>query len=209
MSPRTKEQFEAIREEKRSLIMNVALEHFASEGYHRTTINHIAKHAGISKGLMYNYFSSKEVLLSEIIHHSISEVASYFDTDKDGILSEDEFDLFVRRYLNVIREKASFWRLFSQVMLQKDVRAQLMKSDNPEKDDFFSGISSFRSGLLQILHEYFKRKQDRKPADFDPLLDMNIFLYTMQGFAMMILYAQNLDEQYFDKSVNEIIEMYK
>ena len=60
MSPRTPQQFEEIREEKMTLIMDIALEHFANEGYHTTTINHIARHAGISKGLMYNYFESKE-----------------------------------------------------------------------------------------------------------------------------------------------------
>ena len=44
MSPRTPLQFEEIREEKRNLIMDTALEHFAREGFHATTINHIAKH---------------------------------------------------------------------------------------------------------------------------------------------------------------------
>ena len=43
--------------------MDVALQHFANKGFHATTIYHIAEHAGISKGLMYNYFNSKEELL--------------------------------------------------------------------------------------------------------------------------------------------------
>jgi leucyl aminopeptidase len=90
MSPRTPKQFKEIREEKRNLIMDTALEHFASEGYYATTINHIAKHAGISKGLMYNYFESKEALLKAIIQRSVMEVYSYFDIDRDGYLSEEE-----------------------------------------------------------------------------------------------------------------------
>ena len=85
MSPRTPKQFEQMREEKKTLIMDVALEHFAKEGYHNTTITHIAKHAGISKGLMYNYFESKEELLTEIINRSMEGVAKYIDPDKDGI----------------------------------------------------------------------------------------------------------------------------
>ena len=36
MAPRTPQQFEDIREEKKTLIMNVALEYFAKEGYHNT-----------------------------------------------------------------------------------------------------------------------------------------------------------------------------
>ena len=65
MSPRTKQQFEDIREEKRSLIMKVALELFAEEGYHNTSISKIASRAGISKGLLYNYFDSKEDLIKD------------------------------------------------------------------------------------------------------------------------------------------------
>ena len=72
--------------------MDVALEHFANEGYHATTINHIAKHAGISKGLMYNYFESKEALLKAIIHKSVTEVLT--------ILISTGTDIFQKRNLN-------------------------------------------------------------------------------------------------------------
>ena len=49
MSPRSQQQFKEMREEKMAFIMDVALEHFANEGYYRTTVNHIARHAGMSK----------------------------------------------------------------------------------------------------------------------------------------------------------------
>src|SRR5512137_1078887 len=109
MSPRTPQQFKEMREEKMTLIMDVALEHFANEGYFSTTINHIARHAGISKGLMYNYFESKEALLKAIIHKSIAEVLNYFDIDRDGYLSEDEFEFFIRKINVMLKEKRSFW----------------------------------------------------------------------------------------------------
>ncbi|MDR1653742.1 MAG: TetR/AcrR family transcriptional regulator, partial [Prevotellaceae bacterium] len=64
--PRTKEQYEKIRNEKRQLIKQTALSLFADKGYDATSISEIAKKAGISKGLMYNYFTSKEELLQII-----------------------------------------------------------------------------------------------------------------------------------------------
>ena len=87
--------------------MDTALEHFANEGYFSTTINHIAKHAGISKGLMYNYFESKEALLKAIIHKSVNEVFNYFDIDRDGYLSEEEFEFFIRKINVMLKEKRS------------------------------------------------------------------------------------------------------
>ena len=78
MSPRTPTQFQEIREEKNALIMALALEHFANEGYYKTTINHIARHAGISKGLMYNYFQVRRSCLSRYIDRSVSEIFTLF-----------------------------------------------------------------------------------------------------------------------------------
>ena len=96
MSPRTPQQFREIREEKMTLIMDVALEHFSNIGFHATTINHIAKHAGISKGLLYNYFKSKEDLLAAILNRSLTDIYNDFDSDHDGTLTGDEFERFIR-----------------------------------------------------------------------------------------------------------------
>jgi TetR/AcrR family transcriptional regulator len=52
--PRRPEQFEAIREKSREKIFSASLELFANKGYDATSIESIAKKAGISKGLIYN-----------------------------------------------------------------------------------------------------------------------------------------------------------
>ena len=72
MSPKTKEQFESIRQRSRDTIKQTALELFGRQGYHSTSISAIAKAAGVSKGLMYNYFESKEALLVEIMTEVIA-----------------------------------------------------------------------------------------------------------------------------------------
>jgi len=213
MSPRTPEQFEGIREEKRKLIMNVALEHFAAEGYHNTTINHIAKHAGISKGLMYNYFESKEELLAAIVNRSLSEIVRYFDPDRDGYLTEDEFELFVRKLFKIILEKRTFWRLFYQLLMQKDVRDMFLKSSVGQVDSvmaIYSGINEpFLTFFNKVMTDYFNRKKERKPPDYDPVVDLNLFLYTMEGFGMVAAYLEGVDMTNHDKVIDRIVELYK
>ena len=213
MSPRTPKQFEDIREEKKTLIMNVALEHFAKEGYHNTTISHIAKHAGISKGLMYNYFTGKEELLSEIINRSMEEMLEYFDPDHDGFLTEEEFELFIRKIFYVLREKISFWRLFYQFLMQKDVREQFLKEHkgpvNNVQAIYTSNGSSFLTSMVNTLADYFVRKKERMPADYDPILHMNMFFYTMEGFGMVTVYMDEVDDYYYNKTIDTIIEQYK
>jgi len=213
MSPRTPKQFQEIREEKKSLIMDVALEHFASEGYHNSTISHIAKHAGISKGLMYNYFESKEELLTEIINRSIAEISQYFDPDKNGCLSEEEFELFIRKLFHLLREKLSFCRLFYQLIVQKDVRDQFLKTYlgpvNTIPELYSNTSSSFLALVSKMITEYFIRKKERKPADYDPILEQYMFIYTIEGFIMLTSYLDEVDGNYYDKTVNRIIELYK
>ncbi len=55
------------KQEKKELIMQTALELFASKGFYSTTIPDIATSLKMSVGNMYNYFKSKDILAKEII----------------------------------------------------------------------------------------------------------------------------------------------
>ncbi|GIQ69049.1 TetR/AcrR family transcriptional regulator [Xylanibacillus composti] len=57
------EQAKQIREERKDQILNAALTVFAEYGIEGTKMNMIAKAAGLSHGLMYHYFKSKEEVL--------------------------------------------------------------------------------------------------------------------------------------------------
>lgn len=61
--PKTSEQNKKIKEQKREIIISTALNLFADKGFHNTSMEQIASHAKISKGLIYNYFESKDALL--------------------------------------------------------------------------------------------------------------------------------------------------
>ncbi|RLD25077.1 MAG: hypothetical protein DRI54_05450 [Bacteroidetes bacterium] len=67
MSPRTKEQIAGIRSESINKILMASMELFATNGYPGTSVNAIAKKAGVSKGLIYNYFESKEDIVKRLI----------------------------------------------------------------------------------------------------------------------------------------------
>ena len=119
--PRTEEQFEKIREKKKTLIMETALELFANHGYYPTSISMIAKEAGISKGLLYNYFDSKEALIQEIIETGIEKFTELFDTNRDGILSCEEFEHFVRETFRVLNDNISYYKLYFSTIMQPRV----------------------------------------------------------------------------------------
>ena len=125
--PRSPEQFEEIRKEKKKLIMDVALELFAKNGFHATSISQITKQAGISKGLVYNYFKSKQEILQEITDGAFNEIYQNFDQNNDGILSPDEFITFIRKIFRLVRENSTFWQLYFSLMVQPGVHESFAK----------------------------------------------------------------------------------
>jgi len=60
--------------EKRRLILDAAVRVFARRGFHTSRVGDIAEEAGISHGLLYHYFSSKDELLETIFRETWDEV---------------------------------------------------------------------------------------------------------------------------------------
>jgi AcrR family transcriptional regulator len=58
-----------IENEKEDRIVNAASKVFAKNGYQNASTNEIVKEAGISKGLLFHYFTSKKDLYLTLYHH--------------------------------------------------------------------------------------------------------------------------------------------
>ena len=119
--PKSPEQFDDIRKQKKQLIMDTALELFAENGFHATSISQIAAKAKISKGLTYNYFGSKNEILDEIMTQGFNEIYDNLDINHDGVLIEDEFKYFIHENFRLVRENLLYWKLFFSLLLQPKV----------------------------------------------------------------------------------------
>ena len=210
MSPRTREQYEEIREEKKRLIMDVALEHFSDRGFHATTISHIARHAGISKGLLYNYFSSKEELLAVIIGRSLSDIYSHFDPDQDGYLSADEFEHFIRKMFGVLAADRRFWRLITGIMMQRGVYESLFSGPSPSMMIGAARADRFFNDLSDQFTDYFNRRRGLKGPGYDPAVEMIVFTSSIKGLALnFIMSDEDFEGSHFEKAVDAIIKLYR
>ena len=143
MSPRSAKQLDGIRKQKKELIMETALELFAENGFHATSVSQIAKKAGISKGLAYNYFESKNDILDELIQHGFSAIYSEFDFNKNGIVTKEEFIQFIRHSFDLVRENTQHWKLFFSLMLQPLVADTFMEEYKTKGEPFFMMMYNF------------------------------------------------------------------
>lgn len=168
MSPRTDKQFEIIREERKKQIMQVALELIAADGFQKVSIAKIASKAKISKGLMYNYFASKEDLIMEIMNSGFNELVKYFDPNRDGELTKDELHYFIDKMFDVLKSNIRFWRMYFMAMFQPDV----YKLIEPKMMELLGSFMATAS-------EYFV-----KNGYDDPEAELRIFAALLDGVGM-------------------------
>ena len=64
--PKSQEQFNAIKEERKQHITNCALKIFCKKGHNACTINDIVKEAKCSHGLFYHYFKNKKEVFDAV-----------------------------------------------------------------------------------------------------------------------------------------------
>jgi len=103
---------------KRESIIQVALQLFSTNGFHRTTIPDIAAKLHMSVGNLYNYFSSKDVLAKEIIKYT-SEVLGE-EIREINILdtsAQEKIRKIVKIYFTMATEKPEMIEYFLRVYL--------------------------------------------------------------------------------------------
>jgi AcrR family transcriptional regulator len=125
--PRTKEQFKEIREKTKENIIDAALKLFAHRGYHGTSIADIAKEAGVSKGLAYNYFKSKNELAEAIF----SQLYVFFE-QYEKIFTEvsdpyEVIEIMIKGTFKHLRDNEEFWRLYTSFAFQWEVSDRMKK----------------------------------------------------------------------------------
>ncbi|MBE3558579.1 MAG: TetR/AcrR family transcriptional regulator [Ktedonobacteraceae bacterium] len=74
--PRTKEQFDAMRQAAKEKIVAAGLKLFSHKGLAATSIQDIASMAGVSVGLVYHYYRSKEELFNELVETAITSATA-------------------------------------------------------------------------------------------------------------------------------------
>ena len=116
-----KEAFNRIPEERRERILEIATAEFSSKGYENANINIIARNAGISIGLMYKYFSTKEDLFltciargMKILEQTLEELME----SRDKLLIKAE--KLIRATCELSRKNENYIKLYNELTAEKD-----------------------------------------------------------------------------------------
>lgn len=125
--PRTSEDNENIRRKAKENICKAAMELFVSQGYHVTSISDIANQAGISKGLLYNYYKGKEELLGTMVETRIWELVTVMDEAMAIQSPADQIKHIVNGAIDNVYEKPEVFRFYLHLQTQPEADRVLKK----------------------------------------------------------------------------------
>lgn len=82
--PRTKEQYEEMRNATRQKIQSAGMRLFVQKGFGSTNVQDIADAAGISIGLLYRHYKTKDSLFNELVEFALNGLTQIIQTFEDA-----------------------------------------------------------------------------------------------------------------------------
>jgi len=164
--------------EKQEKILQAALQLFAKEGFHATSTNKVAKLAGVSEGLIFRHFGSKEGLLQAILEVGADKLK---DLVIDIVMETEPKEVIrkaIRMSSNIDKSDYDFWKL--QYKLKWELEVNSDKKMAP---------------LHMALSNAFKKLNYETPE-----LEASLIILFVDGIGSSILKGSSLN-------VNEMIQL--
>lgn len=159
---------EAKKQRNKQAIVEAAISLFSAQGYENTSIEQIARAAGVGKGTVYSYFQTKKDIIKGFFEYELEKI--HLELVKRSNLDESILEQMLTIYMTEfhhVTQNREFGRLYMRESIfpkESDVQ------DNLETDDKYFQI------LFPILQKGQERGELRKDVD---LLYMTAHFYSL------------------------------
>ena len=182
--------------EKREKILSVAVEEFAENGYRNASTNRIAARAGVSKGIIFHYFTNKSNLYLVALDSCLEKMKKLFE---EHFKSCQEKDVF---------EKLRLWAYKKvQISMEYPVLSKFLLSviDLPEdlRDEVMRKIQSLQQDVVANVFRDFEGLKLRKGLSHQDA--MKFVLASLNGLGNMYIKMYENDPQRLFKDKERIL----
>ena len=177
--PRTEEQNREKREAAREAILAAALSVFGEKGFDGATTAEVAKAAGVSKGLVFNYFPTKDALLQAMLEQVLGEALGQWEKVSWEGPPETQLACIVDGGIAQVCARPEFHRLYFSLVLQ------------PGGSKAVAGATA---AAMSGLQGYYGRTTAlmRALGSDDPDLDSKLFQIALNGLAHSVVSSPGL-----------------
>jgi len=201
----TEPRFQRRKEDRPAEITEAALEAFAEKGYAATRVEEVAKRAGVSKGLLYLYFKTKEDLFKAVIR-------SFLTPRIDALIANIErTDLTAEEFLR------GPFLAFAKSLPKSPARVlvRLLIAEGPKHPDLIAWywdnvVSRALAALSTLIARGVERGEFRKSAldEFPQLLAAPVFFSVI--WRILFQSHSRLDtDRFIDAHVNLVLNSIK
>ncbi len=174
---RNKELNQLIRDERRDQILTAALKLFASKGLAASRMSELSKNTGISQGLVYHYYRSKEELFISLVDTAIEKMnGAAINLEKLTLSAREKIILAVDSLLKGFIENANtsyYYFLITQTALSDAFPREakdIIRTKNHIKYD--------------VMERIFRKGQEEGAVKNYPVNEMTtLFFSVMNGLA--------------------------
>ncbi len=162
-----KPTFFNLPEEKRQLLINLAIEEFAQNDYQNASISNIVNRAGIAKGSLYQYFEDKKDLYLYLIQLAGDEKKQFLASHPPPDPNMSLFD-----FLRWLIQEGTQFELSTPLLAQVAYRA--LFGDRPFGDDPFTQLRKMAMDYYASLVE-----MGIQQGVIDPRIDRGLAVFLL------------------------------
>jgi len=157
-------------ENTKKIIVNVATRLFSRFGFHKTSMDEIAKIARKAKGSLYYHFSSKEALFREVVSKEITNLKTQLSdiVHNNNLTASNKIKTYLIKRMGILNEASNYH--------------EAIKADFYEHFDFIDDLRSDldkweKSQLKVIVIQGIDGGEFAVNENIDVLLDVFIMLF--------------------------------
>jgi AcrR family transcriptional regulator len=187
MSPRGVSQNEKMRADALAKISSAALNVFSEYGYHGATMKQIAQASGLSYGLIYHYFPSKERVFRHLVDFALESTIAGMHAFLDGPGAAWEK---IERYSAILiqtaltGESSQYFLIMLQAMTQGKAIPGLLDHIQKRSTVYFEMMAP-------IIAEAQKTGE---AAQGDPLVLATAFFSLLQGLSLFMFHRKGFEK---------------
>ena len=173
-------------DDTRKKILSVANRLFSRFGFHKTSMDEIAKIARKAKGSLYYHFASKEELFKEVVSKEIMSLKDQLSViiNNNDLSASDKIKKYLFRRMEILNDAANYH--------------ETLKADFFEHFDFIDDLREEldeweKENIKKILLQGVETNEFTAIGDMDVLLD--VFIMVLRGLEIPF-FLQNKYEKY-------------
>ena len=171
------------KEKKRQLIIEAAIKVFSAQGFYKARMENIAELAGIGKGTIYEYFSSKLDLFKAIIESSFQFYMQLIDAEtKRGASIEDLIYELFRSHMEFCMQNCALGNI-------------LFKEHNSMGEDFESWLLGLHIQQRQKITSILQAEVDAKRIR---PVDVKVVNHMIEGIMAGLALSVVVERETFD-----------